>query len=85
VSAVSTQQSNRIEDVEQDIVLPPVTHETVLLDLDPYAIKAYNAMQAAIAINAIDSERTDQVCVFYLTLLCINMASIARIIFFTLE
>lgn len=43
------------------MVLPPITQETILLDLDPYAVKSYNAMQAAIAINAIDSERTDQV------------------------
>jgi hypothetical protein len=27
------------------------------MDLDAYAVKSYNAMQASIAINAIDSER----------------------------
>jgi hypothetical protein len=53
----------RIEDVEQDITLPPITQETVLLDLEPLAAKAYNALLASIVINAVDSERKDQVCV----------------------
>lgn len=51
----------RIDDVEKDVLLPSLKQETVLLDLDPLQMMSYNAMQAAIAINAVDSERTDQV------------------------
>jgi hypothetical protein len=47
--------------VEKDIVLPPMKHHIVYMDLNEYALKSYNALQAGIAINAIDSERTDQV------------------------
>lgn len=47
----------RIEDVENDVLLPPMRHDIIYLDLDIYALKSYNAMQAALAINAIDSER----------------------------
>ncbi|KAF9227568.1 hypothetical protein BS17DRAFT_693859 [Gyrodon lividus] len=49
---------HRIEDVEKDIVLPPMQHHTVYMDLNEYSLKSYNALQAGIAINAIDSERT---------------------------
>lgn len=31
------------------------------MDLDPLALMSYNAFQAGIALNAIDSERKDQV------------------------
>lgn len=51
----------RIEDIEKEVTLPPIQQETVFLDLDPYAVLSYNAMQAVIAINAIDSERKDEV------------------------
>lgn len=47
----------RIEDVENDVLLPPMKHDIIYMDLDSYALKSYNAMQASLAINAIDSER----------------------------
>ena len=46
--------------MDADVMLPPITQETVLLDLDPIVLKSYNALQAAVAVNAIDSERKDQ-------------------------
>ncbi|EIW84791.1 hypothetical protein CONPUDRAFT_116969 [Coniophora puteana RWD-64-598 SS2] len=50
---------HRIEDVENEVGLPPMTHKTEYMDLDPYARKSYNAMLAAVAVNAVDSRRTD--------------------------
>ncbi|EMD38224.1 hypothetical protein CERSUDRAFT_152945 [Gelatoporia subvermispora B] len=56
---------HRIEDVERDVLLPRLTHDTIYLDLDPYGAKTYNVMQANIAINAVDSERVDQDYLFH--------------------
>ena len=56
----------RIEDIEKEVVLPAINQEIVLMDLDPYAVLSYNAMQAIVAINAIDSERRDEVCSFHI-------------------
>ncbi|KAH7921384.1 hypothetical protein BV22DRAFT_1038738 [Leucogyrophana mollusca] len=58
---------HRIEDVEQDVKLEPMTHKIVYMDLDEFALKSYNAMQAGIAINAIDSQRRDQDYIFHST------------------
>ncbi|OCH92096.1 hypothetical protein OBBRIDRAFT_475629 [Obba rivulosa] len=56
---------HRIEDVERDVLLPSLAHDTVYLDLDHYGLKTYNVMQANIAINAVDSERIDQDYLFH--------------------
>ena len=52
---------SRIEDIERDVVLPPLKQDIVWLDLDDFSRKSYNAMQAIIAINAIDTQRVDVV------------------------
>ncbi|KAF8635489.1 hypothetical protein AX17_003879 [Amanita inopinata Kibby_2008] len=54
-----------VQDIENDVSIPPVTHQSVTLDLEPQAIKSFNVMQAGIVINAIDSQRTGQDYMFY--------------------
>lgn len=51
----------RIEDVESEVQLALLNHKTVLLDMDPLAVKTYNLIQATIAVNVVDSERQHQV------------------------
>jgi hypothetical protein len=51
----------RVQDIEKEIALPCLHKEVVILDMDPFGKKTYNVIQAAIAVNAVDSERTDQV------------------------
>ncbi|KAH9848857.1 P-loop containing nucleoside triphosphate hydrolase protein [Lenzites betulinus] len=56
---------HRIEDVEAEVTLALLDHKTVLLDLDPMAVKTYNLIQATIAVNAVDSERMHQDYLFH--------------------
>lgn len=56
------------------MLLPPMRHDIVYMDLDSYALKSYNAMQASLAINAIDSEREGTVG-RYRSVLCNSLLS----------
>lgn len=51
----------RIEDVEKEVMLPPLAQSAVYLDLEPASMRSYNVMQAMLALNAVDSERADAV------------------------
>ncbi|KAI0647582.1 P-loop containing nucleoside triphosphate hydrolase protein [Trametes meyenii] len=56
---------HRIEDVESEVRLAILSHKTVMMDMDPLAVKTYNLIQATIAVNAVDSERKDQDYLFH--------------------
>ncbi|KAG0271414.1 hypothetical protein BGZ95_000776 [Linnemannia exigua] len=51
---------NRPEDVELDVVLPPLRERIVLLDLEYFQVLALNCQIALIHANAVLSEREDQ-------------------------
>ncbi|KAG0378966.1 hypothetical protein BGX24_002195 [Mortierella sp. AD032] len=51
---------NRPEDVERDVVLPPLQERIVLLDLEYFQVLALNCQIALIHANAVLSEREDQ-------------------------
>ncbi|KAI0636454.1 SNF2 family N-terminal domain-containing protein [Trametes polyzona] len=56
---------HRIEDVESEVQLALLDHKTVLLEMDPFAVKTYNLIQATIAVNIVDSERQHQDYLFH--------------------
>lgn len=60
----------RMEDIEKDVVLPSIKHENVFLDLDQFCVRAYNLQQGSVAVNAVDSERKDQVRHIFYLLIC---------------
>ncbi|KZT54415.1 hypothetical protein CALCODRAFT_13571 [Calocera cornea HHB12733] len=56
---------HRAEDIEQDVPLPELKQELVVLDMTEHSALTHNAVLAQIAINAIDSERKDQDYLFH--------------------
>ena len=64
-------------------MLPPLKQEIVWLDLDDFSKKSYNAMQAVIAVNAIDTQRVDVVRYFLLSAYLGYVLIVHRITSFT--
>ncbi|KAF8517568.1 SNF2 family N-terminal domain-containing protein [Hysterangium stoloniferum] len=58
---------HRIEDIEKELpnLLPPKKEKVVKLKFHPLAAKTYNVLQAGIAVNAVDSQRTDKDYLFH--------------------
>ncbi|KAJ7073880.1 hypothetical protein C8F01DRAFT_4069 [Mycena amicta] len=84
----STMIRHRIADVEEEVKLPPVTHDLVFLNLHPLAVKSYNALQASIAINAVTSERKDQDYMFHaqnVAFLAEAMQNMSQILFWSVD
>ncbi|KAG8863073.1 hypothetical protein FRB96_009253 [Tulasnella sp. 330] len=48
---------HRKEDIEAELVLPPLDHQIVRLGMDAYQAITYNVIQSLVVVNAIDSER----------------------------
>ncbi len=73
-----------VKDIEAEHPLPPVSQETVLLELHSFPAMTYNIIQAVIAINAVDSAMTDRVSHLIFSLLLCNLLTsiIIRIICF---
>ncbi|GJE96414.1 DEAD/DEAH box helicase [Phanerochaete sordida] len=61
----STMIRHRIQDIEREVLLPTLHQETVLLDLDPVAVRTYNVLQASIAVNLVTSEREGADWIFH--------------------
>ncbi|KAG8931828.1 hypothetical protein FRC01_000737 [Tulasnella sp. 417] len=67
---------HRIEEIESEVVLPPLTSAPVLLSMTPYQAVTYNVLQSYIVVNAIDSERTDKDYFFH----PLNARSLAELV-----
>ena len=77
-----------MEDIQADMILPPLTRDVILLEMDPWQAITYNVMQSVLAINAIDSERTDRDYFFHSAnrdLLNVTVANLKQSCFWRVE